>query len=387
MPRQSPGKKPARTGTCMAAHEQFMRTALALACKGAGRVSPNPMVGAVIVKGGCVVGSGYHRAFGSSHAEVHALRRAGRAAQGADLYVTLEPCAHYGKTPPCADTVIAAGIKRVFIGQTDPNPLVRGRGIRRLRAAGIEVVTGVLKNECAELNAAFSKHITTGLPLVTLKAAMTLDGRIATHSGDSQWITSALSRQLVHRMRAEVDAVMVGIGTVAADNPRLNVRLGRSSSRNPLRIVVDSRLRIDPGCNLLQPALARGTLIVTGTRAAAGPKADLLRSRGVDVFGCVLRGRRIDLLEAMSALGKRGISHILLEGGATLIGEALRSRIVDRAMLFYAPKLFGGSDGVPMAVGRGPALIDGCVQVRGMTVRIVGCDFLVEGSLAYPAER
>jgi len=364
-----------------------MRMSLALARKGAGRVSPNPMVGAVVVRGGRVVASGFHRIFGTAHAEVHALRRAGRAARGADLYVTLEPCSHYGKTPPCVDAVIASGIKRVFIGQIDPNPVVRGRGIRRLRAAGIAVATGILKAECAELNAAFSKHITTGLPLVTLKAAMTLDGRIATRTGDSKWISCAQSRRLVHRMRAHVDAVMVGIGTVMADNPRLNVRLGRARSREPVRIVIDSRLRIDPACNLLQPALARGTLIVTGNRAAGSRKAQLLRSRGAEVLGCALRGRRIDLAQAMRALGKRGISHIMLEGGATLIGEALRCSIVDRVMLFYAPKLFGGSDGLPLAAGRGPALINDSAALTGMSVRTVGSDLLVEGCLDYGSRK
>jgi len=369
--------------SAQAGHEDYMRMALALARKGAGRVSPNPMVGAVVVRAGRVVGSGFHRAFGTAHAEVHALRRAGTAARGADLYVTLEPCSHYGKTPPCVDAVIAGGIRRVFIGQIDPNPVVRGRGIRRLRAAGIEVATGILKAECAELNAAFNKYITTGLPLVTLKAAMTLDGRIATRTGDSKWISCAQSRRLVHRMRAEVDAVMVGIGTVMADNPQLNVRLGRTFSRDPMRIVVDTRLRIDPGCKLLQPALARGTLIVTGNRVAGSRTADLLRSRGAEVLGCALSGRRIDLAAAMSALGKRGISHIMLEGGATLIGEALRCRIVDRVMLFYAPKLLGGSDGLPLAAGRGPELISESAALTGMSVRSVGCDFLVEGWLDY----
>jgi diaminohydroxyphosphoribosylaminopyrimidine deaminase/5-amino-6-(5-phosphoribosylamino)uracil reductase len=369
--------------SAQAGHEHYMRMALELARKGAGRVSPNPMVGAVVVRGRRVAGAGFHRAFGTAHAEVHALRRAGRAAQGADLYVTLEPCSHYGKTPPCVDAVIASGIKRVFIGQIDPNPVVRGRGIRRLRAAGIEVTAGILKAECAALNAAFSKHITTGLPLVTLKAAMTLDGRIATRTGDSKWISCARSRALVHRMRAEVDAVMVGIGTVIADNPRLNVRLGRARPRDPVRIVVDTRLRIDPGCNLLQPALACGTLIVTGHRAARSRKADLLRSLGAEVLGCALRGRRVDLAAAMSALGKRGIGHIMLEGGAALIGEALRCRIVDRVMLFYAPKLLGASDGVPMAAGRGPALMNDSAALVGMSVRTVGSDCLVEGRLDY----
>jgi diaminohydroxyphosphoribosylaminopyrimidine deaminase/5-amino-6-(5-phosphoribosylamino)uracil reductase len=184
-------------------------------------------------------------------------------------------------------------------------------------------------------------------------------------------------------MRAGADAVMVGIGTVMADDPRLNVRLGRQRTRNPLRIVVDSRLRIDPGCNLLQAGLAAGTLIVAGTRAAAGAKADMLRSRGAEVLGCRMRGRRIDLTHLMSILGRRGISQIMLEGGSTLIGAALRSRIVDRAMLFYAPKIFGGSDGLGMAVGRGPSEIAGCLQLAGMTVRTVGSDFLVEGRVQY----
>lgn len=360
-----------------------MRAALVLAHKGAGRVSPNPMVGAVVVRSGRVIGSGYHRAFGAAHAEVHALRRAGARARGADVYVTLEPCSHHGKTPPCVDQVIAHGIKRVFIGQVDPNPLVRGRGIRRLRAAGIEVMVGVLRAECAALNQAFSKHVTTGLPLVTLKAAMTLDGKIATRTGDSRWISCAQSRRLVHRMRAEADAVMVGIGTVLTDDPQLNVRLGRQNTRDPLRIVVDSRLRIDPAGKLLRAGFAAGTLIVTGTRAAASSKADKLRSLGAEVLGCRMRGSRIDLKQLMSVLGSRGIAHIMLEGGATLIGEALRARIVDRAMLFYAPKLLGGSDALGMATGRGPAEVAGCVQLADMTVRSVGCDFLVEGRMRY----
>lgn len=358
-----------------------MRTALALARRGAGRVSPNPMVGALVVRAGRVLGSGYHRSFGGPHAEVYALRQAGPRARGADLYVTLEPCSHYGKTPPCADAVIASGIKRVFIGQTDPNPRVRGRGVRRLRTAGIEVRLGILKKECAELNAAFSKYITSGLPLVTLKAAMTLDGRIATRTGDSKWITCTQSRALVHRTRAESDAVMVGIGTVMADDPRLNVRLGRKRSRDPLRVVIDSRLRIDPASALMQAGSAAGTLVLTGKRAAQGAKADLLRSRGAEVLGCPCRGRRLDLEAALRLLGSRGISSVLLEGGASLFGAALRSGIVDRVMLFYAPKLLGGADGLPLAAGTGPAHIDECRRLDNMRVRFVGSDFLVEGTL------
>ncbi len=366
-----------------AVHEEYMRSALALAQKGAGLVSPNPMVGALVVRGQRVIGSGYHRTFGTAHAEVHALRQAGGRACGSDLYVTLEPCSHHGKTPPCVDQVIASGIKRVFIGQVDPNPLVHGRGIRRLRAAGIEVAVGILRLECAALNEAFTKHVTTGLPLVTLKAAMTLDGKIATRTGDSQWISCAQSRRLVHRLRAKADAVMVGIGTVAADDPQLNVRLGRQRTRDPQRIVVDSRLRIDPGCNLLQAGLAAGTLIVTGTRAAGSPKADMLRNRGAEVLGGRMTGRRINLKHLMEVLGKRGIMHIVLEGGATLVGAALRAGIVDRAMLFYAPKILGSSDALGMAIGRGPKVIADCLQLTGMSVRTVGCDILVEGRLDY----
>jgi diaminohydroxyphosphoribosylaminopyrimidine deaminase/5-amino-6-(5-phosphoribosylamino)uracil reductase len=364
-------------------HDDYMRAALELAHKGAGRVSPNPMVGAVVVRGRRVVGAGYHRAFGGPHAEVHALRRAGSRARGADIYVTLEPCSHYGKTPPCVDQLIASGIKRVYIGQVDPNPLVRGRGIRRLRAAGLEVMVGILRAECAALNEAFSKHVTSGLPLVTLKAAMTLDGKIATRTGDARWITCAQSRRMVHCMRAEADAVMVGIGTVMADDPQLNVRLGRQIGRDPLRIVVDSRLRIDPVCKLLQAGQAVGTLIVTGARAAGSAKAEKLRRLGAEVLGCRMRGSRIDLSAAMSLLGRRGIAHIMLEGGATLIGAALRARIVDRAMLFYAPKILGGSDALGMAAGRGPAEIADCLQLKGMSVRTVGSDILVEGRVRY----
>jgi diaminohydroxyphosphoribosylaminopyrimidine deaminase/5-amino-6-(5-phosphoribosylamino)uracil reductase len=365
------------------AHEEYMRSALALARKGLGRVSPNPMVGALVVRRGRVIASGYHRAFGGPHAEVYALRRAGERARGADLYVTLEPCSHHGKTPPCVERVIESGIKRIFVGQVDPNPAVRGRGVRRLRAAGIEVVTGILRAESTELNAAFNKHITTGQPLVTLKAAMTLDGKIATRSGDSKWISCEQSRRLVHRTRANVDAVMVGIGTVADDDPQLNVRFGSKSARDPLRIVVDSSLRIKQASKLLQPGLIGGTLIVCGTEAAASVKAEKLRKRGAEVIGCRMRGGRIDLAVLMRVLGSRGIAHIMLEGGATLIGDALRAGIVDRVMFFYAPKILGSSDALGMAAGRGPAAIAGCMHLKDMHVRTIGCDILVEGRVHY----
>ncbi len=210
----------------MTLHERFMKQALGLARKGAGRVSPNPMVGALVVREGAVVGAGYHRCFGGPHAEVHALQQAGELARGADIYVTLEPCSHTGKTPPCADALIQAGVGRVFVGMADPNPLVSGRGMKKLRAAGIAVVSGILEKECRRLNESFLKYITTGMPFVALKSAVTLDGRIATRTGDSKWITCPESRRVAHLLRSEADAVMVGSGTVLADDPQLTARLG-----------------------------------------------------------------------------------------------------------------------------------------------------------------
>ena len=247
----------------MTAHERFMKQALGLARKGAGRVSPNPLVGALIVRYGAVVGEGYHRLFGGPHAEVHALVQAGDLARGADIYVTLEPCSHTGKTPPCADALIRAGIARVFVGMADPNPLVSGRGIKKLETAGIAVESGILEKECRRMNESYLKYITTGMPFVVLKAAATLDGRIATRTGDSKWITCPESRSFAHRLRFEADAVMVGSGTLLADDPELTVRLGRKASKQPLRVIVDGRLRIPLASRVLQHDFASGTMIVT----------------------------------------------------------------------------------------------------------------------------
>jgi diaminohydroxyphosphoribosylaminopyrimidine deaminase/5-amino-6-(5-phosphoribosylamino)uracil reductase len=357
----------------------FMQQALRLARKGAGRVSPNPMVGAVVVRDGAVVGTGYHRRFGGPHAEVYALRQAGARARGAHLYVTLEPCSHTGKTPPCTDAVIASGVARVSVGMRDPNPLVSGRGIARLRRAGIWVQVGLLQEACRRLNEAFVRHITCGVPWVVLKAAMSLDGRIATRTGDSRWISCERSRRLVHRLRAEADAVMVGVGTVIADDPQLTVRLCRGAGRAPLRVVVDSSLRTPLASNVLRPDLAAGTMVATTARMAASDRAGRIRALGAEVVGVAGRGRRVDLQALMRLLGRRGVAQVMLEGGAELNASALAAGIVDKVMLFYAPRILGGRSALGMVGGTGAALVADGVRVRELRVSTVGADVLVEG--------
>jgi diaminohydroxyphosphoribosylaminopyrimidine deaminase/5-amino-6-(5-phosphoribosylamino)uracil reductase len=286
--------------------EDFMRLALAEAEKGRGRTHPNPAVGAVVVRGGRVISRGHHQRAGLPHAEVNALRAAGTKARGADVYVTLEPCNHQGRTPPCTDALIAAGVRRVFFGSADPNPLVDGHGARRLRRASIEVHAGVLRAQCDAANEAWFKFITTGIPWVVLKAAITLDGKLATAAGDSKWISSEASRRLVHRWRNELDAVLVGAGTVRVDDPRLTVRRVRGG-RNPLRVVLGT---IPPG-------------------------ARILRQRGETI------SERGPLLAVLRRLGHRGITTVLVEGGAKVHGAFLAAQLWDELRLFIAPKIFG----------------------------------------------
>jgi len=363
----------------MTIHERFMRQAIALARKGSGRVSPNPLVGAVVVSSGKVVGSGYHRAFGGPHAEVYALAQAGAKARGADIYVTLEPCSHTGKTPPCADAVIKAGIRRVYIGMVDPNPLVRGRGIKKLQAAGIAVATGILEADCRRLNESFLKYITTGMPFVVLKSAATLDGRIATSTGDSKWITCPESRRFAHRLRHEADAVIAGSGTVLADDPELTVRLGNKSVRQPLRVIVDGRLRIPLTARLLKPDLAPGTMIVTSPEKAATPKARKIAEAGAQVLAVGLTKGSIDLKKLFKKLAGQGIASVLIEGGAELAASALAGALVDKVHFFYAPKIIGGRNATGMIGGPGCSRIAGAAQVEEVQVRRIQDDFLVSG--------
>lgn len=359
--------------------EKFMRRALVLAKRGEGKTSPNPAVGCVIVRDGAIVGEGWHRRAGTPHAEVHALRQAGELARNADVYVTLEPCSHYGKTPPCADALVEAGVRRVFVGMVDPNPKVSGRGIQRLQSAGIEVVAGILEAGCRRLNEPFVKHVTTGLPFVVLKSAMTMDGKTATSTGDSRWITNEKSRHYVHQLRSKVDGIMVGVGTVIADDPQLTARIPRG--RDPLRIVVDSSLRIPPDSRILRQESAVTTVVATISKDLN--RIACLQSPGVEILECNEDGGTVDLRDLLARLGSRGVQSVLIEGGSTLAGRALRAGLIDKFVLFYAPKFLGGADGFGLFSGPASRMMDECRRLKDVTVRRFGDDVMIE---AYPEE-
>jgi diaminohydroxyphosphoribosylaminopyrimidine deaminase/5-amino-6-(5-phosphoribosylamino)uracil reductase len=364
----------------MLSAEQYMRQALDLARLAEGRTRPNPAVGAVVVADGHVVGEGYHPEAGQPHAEIFALRAAGEAARGADMYVTLEPCSHHGRTGPCTEAILAAGLRRVFIGTQDPNPLVAGRGIARLRGAGVEVACGILEGECRRLIAPFAKHITTGLPYVTLKSAVTLDGKTATSTGDSQWITNAASRAYVHRVRDKVDAVVVGIGTVLKDNPRLTTRLVEGGGRDALRVVVDSRLQIPGDAALLHLDSPVGTLIAT-TGQASSERYSAIARENVEILTVSERAGRVDLVALLGELGRRGIQSLLLEGGAVLNQAFLEAGLVDRMMVFVAPKVLGGNDGKGIFTGCGAASLAQAVRLREIRTSRFDDDILIEGEV------
>ena len=360
--------------------ERFMEEAIALARNGWGTTSPNPMVGAVVVRDGEVAGRGWHRAAGGPHAEVHALTDAGERARNATLYVNLEPCNHHGRTPPCTEAIREAGIARVVVAMEDPNPDVTGGGNAHLRALGVEVVSGVLETEARRLNEVFVKFATTRRPFVVLKVAATLDGRIATRTGDSKWVTGEAARAHVHELRHGMDAIMVGIGTIAVDDPSLTTRLpdGRPGA-DPIRIVLDSKLSISEDARVLRhDASNADTMLVTGDAVSAA-KRKVLRSRGVKVLEAPLRDGRIHLDSLMNRLGYIGITSLLVEGGSRVIASALQSRIVDKILFFYAPKILGGGDGVPICAGDGPEHMRQCIPIRDMTSRWFGDDLLVEG--------
>ncbi|WP_225897257.1 bifunctional diaminohydroxyphosphoribosylaminopyrimidine deaminase/5-amino-6-(5-phosphoribosylamino)uracil reductase RibD [Desulfuromonas sp. AOP6] len=361
--------------------DYYMTRALILARTAEGRTRPNPAVGAVIVCSGMIVGEGFHRRAGEPHAEINALRQAGVQAQDGELYVTLEPCSHHGRTGPCAEAIVAAGIRKVFIGTRDPNPRVCGRGISLLADNGVEVVTGVLEEECRHLIAPFAKHVLTGTPLVTLKSAITLDGFCATSSGESQWISNEQSRLYVHQTRDKVDAVMVGIGTVLTDNPRLTTRLPEGG-RNPIRVVVDTFLRIPEDSALVALSADEGTLVAT-TNAADPNKICRLQAVGVRVLVLPQKNGHVDLNALLLELGKMDIQHLFLEGGAILNGTLLREGLVDRAMIFVAPVLLGGDDGRGLFAGQGATRLVDAWRLKHVRVRSFGDDVLLEGEV-YP---
>jgi diaminohydroxyphosphoribosylaminopyrimidine deaminase/5-amino-6-(5-phosphoribosylamino)uracil reductase len=352
-----------------------MRMALALAERAAGRTSPNPMVGAVLVRGGKVIATGYHRIAGGPHAEIDALRRAGVKARGATLYLNLEPCSHYGRTPPCADAVIAAGVKEVVAGMADPNPLVSGRGFRRLRRAGIRVRSGVLEMESRALNEAFIKYISGRRPFILLKLAATLDGKIATPTGSSRWVTGEEARRRVHDLRSRFDAVMVGVGTVVADDPQLTCRI--RGGRNPVRIILDPRLRIPLKARVLnEPGK---TIVIAGERASRA-KETAITKRGAEVWRFPARRHGIPLAAVLKRISQREIISVLIEGGAATAARALAEKVVDKIAFFYAPKIIGG-DGLPAIAGLGIKDMHDSLGVRRINVEAVGKDILLTGYL------
>lgn len=318
--------------------EQYMKKAIDLAKKGCGWVNPNPMVGSIIVKDGEIIGSGYHEKYGELHAERNAILSCEKSLIGATLYVTLEPCSHYGKTPPCTEAIIESGIKKVVIGMEDPNPLVEGKGIAVLKEHGIEVITGILEKECRDLNEVFLHYIVTRTPFVVMKYAMTLDGKIATHSGKSKWITGEAARQNVHQSRQTYSGIMVGINTVMVDDPMLTCRL--PGGKNPVRIICDTNLRTPMTSKIVKTAGDVPTYIATCSRDQK--KTEALRQAGCFVLETEKKNDQIDLKALMIRLGQENIDSILLEGGSTLNYSALSEGIVNKLQVYIAPKIFGG---------------------------------------------
>lgn len=357
-----------------------MRRALELAARAAGRTSPNPMVGAVIVKNGRLIAEGYHKKAGRPHGEIEALRKAGKQARGAQLFVNLEPCCHQGRTPPCTEAIIESGIKEVFVGMRDPNPLVAGKGIRRLKRAGIEVHSGLLRQESQKLNEVFVKYIETRMPFVTLKSALSLDGKIATSTGDSQWITGPEARERVHQMRDQVDAILVGAGTVLKDNPRLTTRLKKGKGCNPARVILDTRAEIPLKAKVFQRARRERVIYVTA-RGTSAIRVNKLHESGVQVYVLPDRNGRISLKKLIKLLGQSGVTSILVEGGGGLNSSLLREGIVDKVVFFLAPIIIGGGSAPGVVGGPGIKNLKQALNIKGLTITPVGADWVAEGYL------
>jgi diaminohydroxyphosphoribosylaminopyrimidine deaminase/5-amino-6-(5-phosphoribosylamino)uracil reductase len=368
---------------------RWMGRALELAERGAGLTSPNPMVGAVIVAAGCAVGEGFHARAGGPHAEIEALAQAGSAARGATLYVTLEPCNHTGRTPPCADAVRGAGIRRVVAAMADPNPHVVGGGTVALSCAAIEVALGCRERDALLLNRVFLVAAHRGRPHVTLKWAATLDGKIADRQGASRWITGPGARLEAHRLRSHADAVIVGIGTALADDPALDVRLGIPWSREPLRVVVDSRARLPLSSRVIRGSEGNGSpgrAVVAVTDAADPERLAALEARGVTVLRCKADDGRVDISDLLARLGELGATGILVEGGGGLAGAFLEAGVVDRIVAFSAPVLLGGTTAPGALGGLGLSLPEG-VHVSDIAIRSVGRDWVIEGDVRRRDER
>jgi diaminohydroxyphosphoribosylaminopyrimidine deaminase/5-amino-6-(5-phosphoribosylamino)uracil reductase len=358
--------------------EAYMERAIELARRGSGLVSPNPMVGAVVVSDGAIVGEGSHEGPGLAHAEVVALDRAGERARGATLFTSLEPCDHYGRTPPCTDAIVRAGIARVVSATRDPNPVVDGQGVRSLRARGVEVVEGIREAESLRLNAGFAKHVRTGMPFVIWKAAASLDGKVAARDGSSRWITGDAARADVHRLRAWADAIVVGAGTALADDPELTVRDPDYRGRPPLRVLVDARGRVGPSGDLFDDQAP--TLVAT-TELAPTKARDAWQEAGAEVMVMESEGEGVGLTALMGVLGKRDLQGVLLEGGPTLAWSAVQDGLVDTIVLYLSPKLLGGRDAPTVLDGRGFAPIGQALPLRIRSLERVGEDLRVEADV------
>ena len=358
--------------------QHFMQMALDLAIKGEGFTSPNPMVGAAVVKDGKVVGDGFHEVCGGPHAEVNAIDAAGKLAAGATLFVTLEPCNHTGRTPPCTEKILNAGITRVVVAMPDPNGNVVGGGSEHLKQHGIEVTTGVCEAQAQKQNEVFIKYVRTGQPFVIAKCAATLDGRIATRTGDSKWVTGEAARRFVHHLRHAVDAIMVGINTVHKDDPSLTTRLEDREGKDPIRIILDTHLSIVPDARVLHQASAADTILVAG-KGVGHNKKTVLEKAGVRVIEASLKNNRIDMASLLVQLGAMEISSLLIEGGSRVLASAFRAGIVDKVQFFYAPKILGGDDGVPICRGPGAELMSQSVALKDISVHRFDDDVLIEG--------
>ena len=360
----------------------FMRLALKEARKGLGRTSPNPCVGAVVVKDDRVIAMGYHKKAGEPHAEIKALRKAGLEAAGATLYVTLEPCNHTGRTPPCSHALVAAGIKRVVVGMEDPNPLVNGSGSRYLINRGVDVLSGILAEECREINRPFLKYITASTPWVVMKAGISLDGRITFSKGTSGWITGPKSLQQVHQLRNISDAIMVGVGTVAIDDPSLTTRLARGKGRDPIRIVLDSRLSIPVSAKVLHVDSLASTWIFCGPEANP-KKKEVLTALGARVLAVDTGDNgKVDIGQVLAVLGREGVTSVLVEGGAEVHGSLLRNRLVDHVKLFLAP-LFVGDNGIAVVSGMSATTRNDAIHLEKIRYKRLGDDLMIEGHVSY----
>ena len=355
-------------------HEYFMNLAMRLALKAKGKTSPNPMVGALVVKNNKILGQGYHEKAGLPHAEIIALDEAGKKARGATLYVTLEPCTHFGRTPPCVDRIIKSGVKEVIVGMIDPNPRNNGKGIRILKQNKIKVKVGFLGEELKKINEVFIKYISKKMPFVTVKVAQSLDGRIATKTGDSKWITSDKSRALAHRLRQNYDAIMVGVNTILRDNPRLNAWF---SKRRPVKIIVDSQLSVPENAAIFS-ANTPVVIVTLSSRPGQETENRKLLSQKAKILDVKEKAGEVNLKDMIKKLAQLEITNILVEGGGTLIGSLFDEDLVDKILFFISPKIIGGKEAISSVMGRGISRIDKAIKLKGIKLRRLGEDFLVE---------